>query len=196
MNTSSNRPEMDKATALSILKSRAMINVGVTKNVAVTNVSFVNGVTNKPFIWDSGSSKGEPYAIANFNAINEYGHKEAIRLFKEGKLQEAVNTNLTARVTLEKGRALQQAMFASVVAELTDVERKLRDEEGNVVFDEDGEPQYELDSDGEIIIDKAVLIRKCIPNEAIDASETKLSFDELEEEVEETVDAGGAPTGN
>lgn len=174
-----NVPTMDKETALNILKSRTLIKAGVTKNVSVTNVSFENGQTGKPFVWESGSSKGERYAIANFNAVNEYGQAEAIARFKAEDYQGAVNTNLSARVSLENGRKLQEAMYATLDARLTDVERKQRDEDGNVVMDENGEPLLELDSNGDPIIDQAVLIAKCVANEAVDASETKASFDEL-----------------
>lgn len=164
--------EIDKRTAMNILKSRTIIGLGVTKNVQVTNVSFAN-TDGTPFAWEEGSSSaGEPYAIANFNAINAYGKAQAQVHFANGDYQEACNTNLSARVSLEKGRQLQEAMYASVVGEKRTIE--LKDPES-----------------GELTGDTAetILVNKCFPNMAKDASESKAEFDFGEE-----ADMAGAPT--
>lgn len=135
---------IDKQAAASILQSRALITEGVIKNVPVTNVSFTDPKTNGPFQWEEGtSSAGQPYAIANFAIINDYGKAKAIEHFTNGDYQEAVNTNLSFRVTPEMGEALQEAMFASVVGAW------------RTVTDEETEEDVET-----------ILIKKVVPNKA------------------------------
>lgn len=172
--------EMDKDTALNILKSRVLIGLGVTKNVLVTNVSFKD-TDGKPFIWENGSSKGEPYAIVNFNAVNDYGANRALELFKEGKYQEACNTNLSTRVTLELGAELQEAMYASVVG--TPAMVQPRDEDGEPLEDEDGNIVDEVET---------ILINKCMPNIAKEASKSKAFDPDVFADIDDD-DTAGAP---
>jgi len=168
---------MEKKRAMNILNSRSMIKLGSTKNVPVTNVSFEKP-DGSQFVWESGDSEGEPYAIANFNMINKDGYKKAQKLFDLERYQDACNTNLSARVTLEQGRALQESMFATVIGRKTLLQPT--DIDGNHLTDDDGN-----------LLDKqeGIVVGKCVPNQAPDASETKASFEFGEEE-----DTEGAPT--
>lgn len=157
---------MKRSQAMNILSSRAVLGVGVYKNVPVTNVSFTNE-NGDPFVWESGDNEGEPYAIANINAMNEYGKQKAQELFTEGEYQLACNTNLSARVSIEKGRQLVNSLVATVKTELREIDVK----------DENGEPTGETEM--------AVLIAKIVPAEAIDFSSKKAEFDFGEEPTEE-----------
>ncbi len=121
---------IDRVAATNILKTRALLGTGVTKDVPVTNVSFIDPKTQQPFEWEEDtSSAGQPYAIANFAIVNSYGKDKAIALFKEGNYADAVNTNLSLRVTPKLGKQLQEAMFATVVG----AKRTVADDDGNDV---------------------------------------------------------------
>ena len=149
---------MEKKTAINILKGRAVLGIGVTKNVPVTNVSFKDA-EGQPFVWESGDSEGEPYAIANINAMNHYGKQQAELMFANGDYQEACNTNLSARVSLEKGRQLNNALLATVQTEEREIDVK----------DDNGETTGETEM--------AILIGKIVPNEADDFASKKVEFD-------------------
>lgn len=164
---------MDKSTARNILNSRVLIDdIGTVKNVQVTNVSFKDE-NGEPFKWEedtTGSSAGEPYAIANFNAMNAYGRKKAIEQVKAGEYQEACNNNLSLRVTPELGQELREAMFATIVAGYREVTDPETDEKV-----------------------QALLITKAVPLTPKSASDKRLNFDEafgIEEEEAEHAEEG------
>lgn len=138
--------EITRTIARNIILGRKAIQLGVMKDVPVTNVSFEKepGV---PF-QDENWADGEPYAVANFNLHNDYKKNEAKRLFGEGEYAEACNQNLSARVSLKVGRELKEAMFATVVGEMRTIELK----------DEDGIPT------GETV--ETILIKKVVAKEA------------------------------
>ena len=91
---------MEKSTAIGILKSRQVITEACVKKVKCTQVTryhreLGNGVTQ--------------VAIANFACMSTYGEQQAIALLKEGKYEEALNTNLNSSIRStdfmpEKGR--------------------------------------------------------------------------------------------
>lgn len=159
--------KLDAVSAMRILKSRTMLAVGVTKNVAV-NVSFVDkdGAPFRDENWDDG----KPYAIANFNAINNHGLEQATKLYGEKDFQGACNTNESLRVRPALGKQLADAMFASVVAKPRTWKEK--DDDGNET--------------GEEIT--ALKVAKATPNLAIDANDSR-AFDGTEDifaDVEES----------
>lgn len=161
--------EIDARVAKSILQGRVLTTEPeVIKNVAVTNVSFTDQ-DGEPWKWEddsTGSSAGQPYAIANFNLINAYGKKKAIEHYKAEEWQESCNTNLSMRVTPEVGRELRESMFATVVTDY----RTVTDDDGKDV--------------------EALLVVKAIANTPKSASDKKADFGDIftEAEVEETED--------
>lgn len=149
---------MTVLTAMNILKSRAFLNAGVTKNVQVTNVSFINPKTGQPF-QDDNWDEGKPYAIANFNMVNAYGKAQSIEHLENEEYQEACNTNESMRVRPELGKALAEAMYASVVGKSRTW----------TVTDKD------TGTDSEVT---AIKLHKAIPNVALDASEVR-AYDDV-----------------
>lgn len=102
---------LDQQGAMRILKANAVVTTGVTANVRVSNVSTRNNKTGQPFLWEDTK---EPYAIANFQAMNNYGASKALEQFKAGQFDECVNNNLSARVTMEQAEALQKSLYATI----------------------------------------------------------------------------------
>lgn len=166
------RTQMTRKTAMNILQSRAVVSKPtVISNVEVTNVSFTDQ-EGQPFVWeDTSESAGEPYAIANFNLMNTYGKEQAQSDFSEGNYQDACNHNLSARVSLEKGRELVNSLIATVKVDYREIDVK----------DDNGEPTGETE--------QALLIAKVVPSKAPSANDLKMSdFDFGTEE-----DNSGAP---
>lgn len=165
--------KMTRKTAMNILSKRAVLGVTAVDDVQITNVSFEDENGN-PFTWEEGSeSEGEPYAIVNVNAMNEYGKAKAQKLFSEGKYQEACNQNLSARVSIKQGRELANAFSCSVKTELREVKVK----------DEDGEPTGETEM--------AVLIAKIKPTHNKSADDFRMKDFDFGEEEDDTSE--GAP---
>lgn len=104
---------LDQTAAERILMSNRIVTVGINTNVRVSNISYKDKEGN-PFLWEETE---EPYAIANFQAMNEYGAEQAEALFAEEKYDEAVNTNLSARISYEVAEELAKTMRASLELE-------------------------------------------------------------------------------
>ena len=152
------KQQMTLAFARAILLSRALLSVGTIKNVGVTNVLFTDKEGN-PFT-DERWQDGEPYAIAIFNACNQYGKNLSRDLFIQAKLTndveereellvKACNQNLSARVSIKEGVKLQEAMLATVMG----AKRVGEDENGDTYT--------------------TVSIKKVFPNTPVDASQAK-----------------------
>lgn len=101
-------------SAMQILKNARIVKAGVEKGVTISNISRINGKTGQPFLWEE---TGEPYAIVNFRAMNQYGANQALADFKAGKFEESVNHNLSARVSLELADKLVKGAPADVIIE-------------------------------------------------------------------------------
>ena len=143
---------LDQQGAMRILKSNVVVSVGVTASVRVSNVTTRNGKTGRPFLWEDTK---EPYAIANFQAMNNYGASKALEQFKAGSFDDCVNNNLSARVTMEQAEQLQKSLYATI--EVAPAELK----------------------DGSF----ADLIRKVIPNEPIVAKNFSFGKENVNEET-------------
>ncbi len=106
--------EITAQSAMQILKNTRIVKAGLEKNVYISNISRINGKTNQPFLWEE---TGEPYAIVNFRAMNQYGATQALVDFKAGNYAESVNHGLSARVSYELADKLAKGMPADIVLE-------------------------------------------------------------------------------
>lgn len=123
--------KLDQKTAFAILKSFKQTNEIDTpyKGIEVSNVSYVDKDGN-PFKYEQS---GEEYAIVNLKAQTEYKRKEAIVALKEGRLQDACNTNLSVNMLVSEleDSPIVKGQLGTLI--LRNVE--LKDEEGNPTGD-------------------------------------------------------------
>lgn len=116
-----NRPALTQERALSILQSLKHIkdsdNGVPKKNVEVSSINYTDA-DGKPFKW---SETDEEYAIVNFKAINSYGLEKAKALFREGRFQDALNNNLSMRMSIEEADQIGPKTVGTLTCRLTDV---------------------------------------------------------------------------
>jgi hypothetical protein len=119
--------EMTKETAINILESYHICDeAGVPfKGIEITNIS-THDSDGLPFEWEE---TGEPYAIVNLNAMNEYGANRASQQLEDEEYQDACNNNLSLRVTLEEAENLSKGMLGTLVLREAEVSNEDGDTE-------------------------------------------------------------------
>lgn len=111
--------------ALSILTKMAKnkinkVGVGV-EDTQVSSIGYTNA-DGEPFTYDSG----DEYAIVNFVAVNEHQLAEAVAHYKAGRYTEAVNTNMSMRMSVADAQKLRAKLSGTLTCHLVD----LKDDNG------------------------------------------------------------------
>lgn len=111
--------------ALSILTRMAKnkintVGVGV-KNTQVSSIGYTNA-DGEPFTYPSG----DEYAVVNFVAVNAHQLAEAVEHYKAGRYNEAVNTNMSMRMSVADAQQIRAKVSGTLTCHLVD----LKDDNG------------------------------------------------------------------
>jgi hypothetical protein len=122
--------EITQEIAERIINSKAIIEESNVpyKGVEVSYVGYTDA-EGEPFLWEDTE---EPYAIVSFKAMNEHQLKTAVQEYLDEEYDDAVNHNLSMRMSIEKANEIHAGVTIGVLI-CHEVE-----------VDNDGEPEMAL----------------------------------------------------
>jgi hypothetical protein len=115
-----------------IINSKAIIEESMTpyKGIEVSYVGYTDAEGNA-FEWEREDGDTEHYAIVSFKAMNTHQLNTAIDEFEAENFDDAVNHNLSMRMSIAKADELSAGMIGTLICH----EVQVKDEDGELTDD-------------------------------------------------------------